>query len=149
MFTDILVAIDGSPHAAAALAQGYDLARHEGARVTVVSAYQPHPDWLSLVPEAARDDRVLKRARERTDAMLREAASGAPAGLEVSTKLLEGPPADAILGELEGGSYDLVVIGMRGRGGPAARFLGSVSHAVLQRSPVPALVVRTKPSASV
>ena len=146
MFTDILVAVDGSTHAAAALAQAYDLARSEGGRVTIASAFQPHPDWLSLVPEVARDDLVQTRLREQTEKLLREAAAGAPPGVEVSTRLLEGSPTDAILAELDGGSYDLVVIGMRGLGGLAAMFLGSVSHSVLQRTPVPALVVRANPA---
>jgi nucleotide-binding universal stress UspA family protein len=58
----------------------------------------------------------------------------------VSTLLLEGSPADAILAELDRGSYDLIVT--RGLGGIAGMFLGSVSNGVLERSPVPALVVR-------
>lgn len=53
----------------------------------------------------------------------------------------EGQPVRTILEQLKENDYDLVVIGSRGLSG-FKEFLGSVSHGIVQHSPVPVLVVK-------
>lgn len=61
-------------------------------------------------------------------------------GIKAETKLLEGHPVEEILKEAE--SYDLIVAGSYGKGKVDRFLLGSVSLELVQKSKVPALVVR-------
>jgi nucleotide-binding universal stress UspA family protein len=63
-----------------------------------------------------------------------------PEDVPVSTVVRRGPVAKAILNRIETGEHDLVVVGSRGLGPTGSLILGSVSRAVLARSPVPVLV---------
>ncbi len=46
--------------------------------------------------------------------------------------------------QITSGTYDLVVMGSRGRGALSASLLGSVSHFALNHSEVPVLIVRAE-----
>jgi nucleotide-binding universal stress UspA family protein len=61
---------------------------------------------------------------------------------EVETDLVEGPPANVILGVAETRQPDLIVIGARGLSTWQGMLMGSVSMAVTQRTERPVLVVK-------
>jgi nucleotide-binding universal stress UspA family protein len=140
VFRSILVAIDGSRTAMTALEEAIDLARSDGARLTLISVAVP-PRWRYsgplYVPYPTEHD--LERAAwdvvERAEALV-------PADMSVSTVVRSGDPAAAIVARAEEGGHDLVVLGSRGLGPLGSLFLGSVSRAVIARSPVPVLVAR-------
>jgi nucleotide-binding universal stress UspA family protein len=52
-----------------------------------------------------------------------------------------GAPAREILAQAEDSNADVIVMGMRGLGGPQRLILGSTSQHVLERARVPVLVV--------
>ena len=54
-----------------------------------------------------------------------------------------GPPAETVLDLADAWEASLVVVGTHGRRGLARVLVGSVAEAVLRRSRVPVLVVRT------
>jgi nucleotide-binding universal stress UspA family protein len=54
----------------------------------------------------------------------------------------EGVPLVALLREAAASRADLLVVGARGTGGLARLLLGSVAEGVLERSPVPVLLVK-------
>ncbi|HDG98929.1 MAG: hypothetical protein DRG71_10040 [Deltaproteobacteria bacterium] len=58
---------------------------------------------------------------------------------EISKEM--GRPVERILHHIEQGDADMVVIGSRGHGILKETLLGSTSHRVLRRSPVPVLIV--------
>jgi nucleotide-binding universal stress UspA family protein len=61
------------------------------------------------------------------------------------TKILsEEPIRDALIGQLKQGTYDLVVLGTRGRGALRASLMGSVSHYALNHAEIPILIVRAE-----
>ena len=64
----------------------------------------------------------------------------------VTTLVRHGSPADEILALLREEPFDLVWMGARGRGRVASALLGSVSAAVMHRSPVPVIVVHPAPA---
>jgi nucleotide-binding universal stress UspA family protein len=64
-----------------------------------------------------------------------------------STRLVDAPAAEAIVGEASQGGHDLIVVGSRGRGDVGAMFLGSVSHRVMHSSRVAVLVVTARADA--
>lgn len=147
MFHRVLVAVDGSPHAQRALEEAVDLARVSGASLTVI-AVVPDPSvwvlggmgWGAYVPEDVVRELDEQQTREY-EAMLDAALESIADSVQPEKVLAHGRPVQGILDQVRAGDHDLVVIGSRGRGEVKGLLLGSVSHSVLQLSPVPVLVV--------
>ena len=144
MFRSILVAVDGSEHAAWALDEAIDLARAEGARLTLITVVPALP--VVVGGYAVATDGELEAEAER---LLDDAAKRVPDGVPFAAVRRAGPVAQAILDRIEQGEHDLVVLGSRGHGAFHSLLLGSVSGAILHRSPVPVLIVHARsPSAA-
>ena len=141
MFGNILVLVDGSPDAQAALSQAIDLAGSEHSRLTVLTAIAPPPPMAAL---AGVDTLAIQRAE--ADEILGSARDQVPSALPVATLLVDQPIRQAVIRQVADGHHDLVVIGSRGRGAVRSALLGSVSHFVLDQSPVPVLIVHAEQS---
>ena len=144
MFTKILVGYDRSPHAVAALRQAADIAQTQKAQLTVLTSYSTVLMWPGVATPGLTQsifDEMIEAARAEGQAALDEAITQLPEGLAASTRLVDGSPAEAILGEAGDGGYDLIVVGSRGRGDAASMVLGSTSHRVLHSSGLPVLIV--------
>ncbi len=140
MFRSILVAVDGSPAATAAVERAISLARGGAARLTLITICAT-PRWVLPSPYIApvpTEEELERQARE----IVEQAEALVPEDVSVSTVVRRGAVVESILERVEQGEHDLVVIGSRGRGPAGSLLLGSVSHAVAARSPVPVLVVR-------
>jgi nucleotide-binding universal stress UspA family protein len=142
VFLNILVAIDGSEHGAAALRTAAQLAREEHARLTVITAVPPAPAFAQLTAPgfAALGDaaHLLGEAGVRMTKQI----EAVPDDVSVTSIVMAGPPAQVILERLREGHHDLLVMGTRGLGRVGSALLGSVSQAVLHAAEVPVLVVR-------
>ena len=145
MFRNILVAIDGSQHADLALKDAIDLAESEHARLTLFTAIVPPPFVACLALGAPVGD-LAHDAEAAAEAVLRRALAMVPDDVSVTTVLTAQPVLPALLQRIEAGRHDLVVMGSRGRGAVRSALLGSVSHYVLNHSPVPVLIVHAQPS---
>ena len=100
MFGSIVVGTDGSETAREAVHQATELAKSVGARVDLVSAYEPVSNQrLAEERREAPDDlQWMVNPREDVDATLNEAAQEIQgAGVPVETFARQGDPADAIL----------------------------------------------------
>lgn len=143
MFHNILVAIDGSPDSELALEHAIDLADSQHSKLTLITAVIPVPATAylamnGLLPPMSGDP--------CTDAqkVLRGAAARVPDDQPVTCVLSQAPIRAAILRQVTEGHHDLVVMGSRGRGALRSAALGSVSHYVLNHSPVPVLIVHAE-----
>jgi len=137
MFSSILVAWDGSEHAKRALGEAVDIARTQGARLTLLTVAAPIHAWVGpYVPTVSQEE--LHRAAEQT---AEEGEALVPDGIAVSSRTAVGNPGIELLKRVEAANHDLVVMGSRGRGAVRSAVLGSVSHYVLNHAGVPVLIV--------
>ena len=146
MFRSIVVGTDGSETAGEAVRQAVELARATGARVELVSAYEPVSDQRLREErtEVPDDLHWMVNPREDVDATLKEAAEVAEgAGVEVETYARQGDPADAILDVAEEVKADLIVVGNKGMTGARRFLLGSVPNKVSHHAPCSVLIIRT------
>jgi nucleotide-binding universal stress UspA family protein len=148
MVESILVGTDGSDTAGVAVAHATELARALGARLQIVSAYEPIPD--QRLPPARlpvpSDAQWTFHPREDVLHLLQSAKREAQAaGVEqVETFARVGDAADAILDVAEEQKSDLIVVGHKGLTGATRFLLGSVPNKVSHHAPCSVLIVRTK-----
>jgi nucleotide-binding universal stress UspA family protein len=145
MFSSIVVGIDGSETAREAVRQATVLARSVGARIELVSAYEPVADARlreSIVVPV--DLHWIINPREDVEATLESAATEIrAAGVEVEVFARQGDPADAILDVAEERGSDLIVVGNKGMTGAKRFLLGSVPNKVSHHAPCSVLIIRT------
>jgi nucleotide-binding universal stress UspA family protein len=142
----VLVATDGSPCSDRAVQSVAVRPWPPGSEIEVVSVVHTRlpdvPDPL-LMLEAAHVDAAeadLLRAPARVRRAQKCLAS--QSGVAVTGVVLEGHPADVILGEAKRWRADLVVVGSHGYGPITRRVLGSVSQAVAQHAHCSVQIVR-------
>jgi nucleotide-binding universal stress UspA family protein len=147
MFHSIVVGTDGSDTATQAVRQAIELARAVGARIELVSAYEPVSDArlreesIQRVPE---DLQWMINPREDVQATLEAAAAEIrAAGVAVEVFARQGDPADAILDVAEERGSDLIVLGNKGMTGAKRFLLGSVPNKVSHHAPCSVLIIRT------
>lgn len=146
MFKSIVVGTDGSQTAAEAVRQAVELAKQIGARIELVSAYEPVPSQRlrQEQKDAPGDLQWMVNPREDVDATLEDAANAVrEAGVEAETYARQGDPADAILDVAEETGADLIVVGNKGMTGAKRFLLGSVPNKVSHHAPCSVLIIRT------
>jgi nucleotide-binding universal stress UspA family protein len=146
MFKSIVVGTDGSETATQAVAQAVDLAGAVGAKLELVSAYEPVPEQrLSAERRQAPEDlQWAISPREDVDATLEAAAAVARgSGVPVEVYPRQGDPADAILDVAEEQEADLIIVGNKGMTGAKRFLLGSVPNKVSHHAPCSVLIIRT------
>jgi nucleotide-binding universal stress UspA family protein len=146
MFRSVVVGTDGSDTATQAVRQAVDLAKAVGAKLELVSAYEPVSAQRLQGErlEAPEDLQWAINPREDVDATLQAAAViASEAGVAVNTYARQGDPADAILDVAEEQEADLIVVGNKGMTGAKRFLLGSVPNKVSHHAPCSVLIIRT------
>lgn len=134
----IVVGVDGSAHARAALATVLEGPWPDSTRVHVVVAKQTRLPHRRSVLLSALD-------RSAEDAAAQARRTLAPRWPDATFIVVNKAPVAAIVGEAERVGADLLVVGWRGHG-PARRLLmGSVSRGVIRKAKSSVLVVRRRP----
>jgi len=147
VFKSILIGTDGSETAHTALGRAIDLAAGLGARLQIVSAYEPVSDQrLRDAPvDVPADLQWMINPHNDVLALLEQAQADARAGgvEEVETFARQGDAADAIVDVAEEQGSDLIVVGNKGMTGAKRFLLGSVPNKVSHHAPCSVLIVRT------
>lgn len=144
----VVVGIDGSASAAAALRWSAAEARLRGSRLLVVHAWTPvYTDVLlggGFSPSRANGSDMHKAAEE----LLVRATAGLDAeGVEIECRVVEGGAPEVLIAAAAEG--DLLVVGSRGHGGFAGLLLGSVSQQCAHHANCPVVIVPApKPAAT-
>ncbi|WP_158564297.1 universal stress protein [Jiangella anatolica] len=128
---EIVVGVDGSEHADAALRFALTEAALRQARVLAVGAY--HLRGRTTSPERQETEAVLAAALERA-----RAATGAT--VPTTVRVEAGHAAEVIVEA--SATASLIVVGTRGRGEVRSMLLGSTSRGVLHQATRPVVVVR-------
>ena len=142
MFKSIVVGTDGSPTAEKAVEKAAELAETLGAKVHIVSAYEPNSvkvgggfeersQWMEA-PGSTVDSSI-----ERAVGMLRVK------GLDVESYARKGNAAEALLDVAEECGADLIIVGNKGMTGAKRFLLGSVPDKISHHAPCCVLIVRT------
>jgi nucleotide-binding universal stress UspA family protein len=146
VFRSIVAGTDGSATAAKAIDAAVELARLSGARLELVSAYEPVSNQYlrQEAPPASSDVEWMVHRRAEVDATLAGAAERAgAAGVTARTHAREGDAADAILDVAEELGADLIVVGNKGMTGAKRFLLGSVPNKVSHHAPCAVMIIRT------
>ena len=146
MYDSIVVGTDGSDTAKEAVRQASELAKTVGAKLHLVSAYEPVPEGrLRQERQQVPDDmQWMVNPKEDVESTLKDAASELEEkGVEVATYAREGDPADAILDVAEEENADLIVVGNKGMTGARRFLLGSVPNKVSHHAPSSVMIIRT------
>ena len=146
MFQRIVVGTDGSNTASEAVRQATEMARAMGAKLELVSAYEPVPQerLREEAGEVPGDVAPYVGPREDVNVTLEAASTPAgEAGVQVTTHAREGDPADAILDVAEELKADVIVVGNKGMTGAKRFLLGSVPNKVSHHAPCSVMIIRT------
>ncbi|MBY4595568.1 universal stress protein [Ottowia caeni] len=144
MFKHILIPVDGSPTAMAAVDKAAGLAKAFGSAVTAVYVIDPYPFTGVGADFAYGQDQYLSAATAEANSAIdaaRERLAGA--GIQAEVRVVESHAVwRGILEAAENAGADLVVMGSHGRRGLEKLVLGSVTQSVLSHAKVNTLVVR-------
>jgi nucleotide-binding universal stress UspA family protein len=145
VFESILVGTDGSAAAGVAVAHAVQLTSALGARLQIVSAYEPVPERHLRVARVHVPSDVQVNMREEVLALLESSRRDAEAAgvSRIETFARVGDAADAILDVAEEQGSDLIVVGNKGMAGATRFLLGSVPNKVSHHAPCSVLIVRT------
>ena len=144
-YSHILVALDESPMAYAAVEQALSLAQDLKSQVTIMSVIAIDPfvgvDFYKVAP--AITDYFMqaeKNAKERLEDVKQSFIRD---GINVDTKLIHGvSPSQGIIQVADEVGADLIIMGSHGRTGIQKVMLGSVAQNVLTQSPIPVLIIK-------
>lgn len=143
----ILVPIDFGDCTHGLVEQASGLAARLEARLTLLHVTDPPPGLAELEFQGGEGGKRSGQELlddEAHDRLRGYAALAEQAGVDVTTRVVHGEPAERILLGASNLDADLLVMGTHGRRGLARLVLGSVAETVLRESPIPVVTVRTK-----
>jgi nucleotide-binding universal stress UspA family protein len=144
LFRHLLVPLDGSALAAAALPMAAGLAALCDAQATLLMVVPPVEDVIATPGETIAVDTQLEsrryQARQYLDRLGQEPEWR---GLRLQTAIAYGRAAEEILGYADGEGVDLIVMTTHGRSGLGRWVWGSVAEKVLRAAHTPVLLLRS------
>lgn len=142
----ILLAIDGSAHAQAAVDEVARRPWPTGSIIRVLTVIQPYtpPATEFVLAGATFEDIRQQQAATAAEITERAAQSLKKTGLSTETSVREGDPRSSIVDEADEWGADLIVVGSHGRTGLTRWLLGSVAQAIVGHASCSVEVVRQR-----
>jgi nucleotide-binding universal stress UspA family protein len=140
----IVVGVDGSKSARAALSWALAEARLRDRSVRIVSAWQIAPVAYGApvyVPPVEDGLESFERAADEAIEQSLAALDGQADGIRIERRVVEGPPDEALVEAAQ--DAELLVVGTRGHGELISLLLGSVSHQAAKHASCPVVIVRS------
>ncbi len=138
----LLVAIDGSEHAARAADYAIELAKEHGVSLHFL-AVGPEPDVHGEVQVYVSRDRFERFLQERGEALLETAAARArEAGVTPTQQFLIGEVPQTIVRCARENGCDAIVMGSHGMGSIGNLVMGSVAVKVVHLAATPVTLVK-------
>jgi nucleotide-binding universal stress UspA family protein len=129
----ILVPVDFSPQSKAALEYAAAFAKDSGAELLIVHAMDlsiRRIEGLEPVDALGGLDAALHDVKPTDES------------IPCAYRMLDGPPAQAILKIADEENVEMIVMGTHGRSGVPRLLMGSVAEAVVQKAKCPVLTLR-------
>lgn len=144
-YQHILVPIDDSPIAYAAMEHAQDIAQAFDAQITLVSVVAIDPfvgvDFYKVAPSIT--DHIFEAEKNAEGRLQDLKQTLEQRGFVVNTRIIrEVPPAIGIVTIADEVNADLIIMGSHGRSGLKKFILGSVAQEVLTQSRLPVLIVK-------
>ena len=148
MFESILLPLDGSPLAEAALPAAEQVAKRFGARLVLLEVVPPGDvsAWMAPGARASAPDekkRLFQRDRELSEEYLSAKVDSLKAdGITAEAMVKVGEPVEEILASINTMGISLIVIATHGRGGLSRLIFGSVTEKVVHHCHIPVMIIR-------
>jgi nucleotide-binding universal stress UspA family protein len=139
VFTEIVVANDGSEGSFRALAVACDLAKRYGARLHMISV-EELPDFPASIDEIVE----IKDAENHRfhDVLERARAVAETAGIELEAQVVAGHAVASIVERVKAVKADLLLVGFMGHSALYDRIIGGTADRLVRLAPCPVLVVK-------
>ncbi len=152
MFKHVIIAVDDSDDSYKAAEMGIEIAKLFSGKVTF--AYVVTDEYIKTV---YGDAKRIKKSRSPFDDFLLEQARTSQIGNQVfgklvslaqkmqfsniETKMLNGNPSSELVNEIQGGPYDLAIVGRTGASKAQRSIFGNCIDPVIQLTSIPTLIV--------
>ncbi len=138
MFSKILVAVDGSESATKAFQRSIYLAQKCNSKLDLVHVVQ-----CEVGGDSASTFEIIEELKDKAKKMLEEyRIEAAKNNVPIQITIMQGDPAKVIIELAKAKSYDLIIMGTRGRSSFQELLIGSVSQKVMHHASCPVMVVR-------
>ena len=146
MYKTILVPLDGSKRAESILAHVETLARSFKSEVIFFVAVEPvmmleYNEIIGISEFMEKNDYLNDKTAAYLDSLQKKFSQK---GIEVQTRIGNGPVVKAIVDAAGRENADLVAMASHGRTGLSRTFYGSIAAGVLQRIDRPLLLIRSR-----
>lgn len=147
MYSHLLVPLDGSRFAEAALPHALELAQKFGSKITLVRAIEPPHTIAADIGDTA--DMLIKMreiSQKEAESYLQSlVGSLKQQGYNIKPLVLMGTSTpQSILSAADDNEVDLIVMSTHGRSGLGRFVFGSVAEKVVRHASMPVLLIRAK-----
>jgi nucleotide-binding universal stress UspA family protein len=146
MYQKIMVPLDGSQVAECVIPHIETIAGKSATRVELVTVVEPL-DIPTRGQIAISDDEIKQiddEGKNEATKYLKQVSSRLTrAGINASTVILSGKPAESLVRYAVNNNVDLIIMATHGRSGISKIFWGSVAEKILRATDIPVLLIKT------